>query len=80
MGLREPCPLKTNLFEFRFYTHLFMFFYMYYSPGAGETTLYVQNSDARKALSLCPFVASFTNISFKSDFITIFSYMYIAPV
>ena len=37
-----------------------MFFHMYIDPGQGQTTLCGQNSDVnRKALSLCPFVASF---------------------
>ena len=42
--------------------------------GHGQTTLCGQNSDVnRKALSLCPFVAMFKNISLKSDFIHIFA-------
>ena len=51
---------------------------MYIAPGQGQTTLCGQNSDVnRKALSFCPFVASFNKISFnkislKSDFIYIF--------
>ena len=52
------------------------------APGQGQTTLCEQNSDVnRKALSFCPFVASFKTISLKSDFIHILSflYMYIAP-
>ena len=60
-----------------------MFFYMYIVPGQWQTTLCGQNSDVnRKALSLCPFVASFKIISLKTDFIHIFClflYMYIAP-
>ena len=51
-----------------------MFFHMYIAPGQGQTTLCGQNSDVnRKALSLCPFVASFKMISSKSDFIHIFN-------
>ena len=47
-----------------------MFFHMYIAPGQGQTTLCGQNPDVnRKALSLCPFVASFKKISLKSDFI-----------
>ena len=43
---------------------------MYIAPGQGQTTLCGQTPDAnRKALSLCPFVASFKKISLKSDFI-----------
>ena len=48
---------------------------MYIAPGQGQTTLCGQNPDVnRKALSLCPFVASFKNISLKSDFIHNVSY------
>ena len=56
---------------------------MYIAPGQGHTTLCGKNPDVnRKALPLCIFVASFKNISLKSDFILNFSfflYMYIAP-
>ena len=55
---------------------------MYIAPGQGQTTLCGQNPDInRKALSLCSFVASFKNISLKSDFIhNLYAlYMYIAP-
>ena len=45
-----------------------MFFHMYIAPGQGQTILCGQNPDVnRKALSLCPFVARFKNISLKSD-------------
>ena len=59
-----------------------MFFHMYIAPGQGQTTLCGQNPDVnRKALSLCPFVASFKKISLKSNFIHNFSCFYpcIAP-
>ena len=47
------------------------------APGQGQTTLCGQNPDVnRKALSLCPFVASFKKISLKSDFIHNFSCFY----
>ena len=47
-----------------------MFFHMYIALGQGQTTLCGQNPDVnRKAVSLCPFVASFKNIPLKSDFI-----------
>ena len=47
---------------------------MYISPGQGQTALCGQNSDVnRKALSLCPFVANFKQISLNSDFIHIFN-------
>ena len=70
--------LQKNLFEFRFYTHFFMFFpHVYIAPGQGQTTLCGQNSDVnRKALSPCPFVAGLKKISLKSDFIHIFAYFY----
>ena len=48
---------------------------MYIAPGQGQTTLCGQNPDVnRKALSLCPFIANFRKISFKSDFIHNFSF------
>ena len=46
---------------------------MYIAPGQGQTTPRAQNLDVnRKALSLYPFVASFKEISLKSDFIHFF--------
>ena len=43
---------------------------MYIAVGQGQTTLCGQNPDVnRKALSFCPFVASFKKISLKSDLI-----------
>ena len=70
------CPFvesfKKNLFEVWFYTHFFMLLYMYIAPGQGQTFPWGQHFDAnRKALSLCPFVASLKKISLKSDFIHI---------
>ena len=56
--------------------------YMYIAPGQGQAALRGQNSDVnRKALSLYPFVASFEEISLKSDFIhfLMILYMCIAP-
>ena len=54
------CKFQTTLFEFWFYIHFLMFFHMYITPGQRQTTLCGQNPDVnRKALSLCPFVASF---------------------
>ena len=59
---------------------LYIFFNVFphvYSPGSGADNLCGQNSDVnRKALSLCPFVASFKKISLKSDFIHIFACFY----
>ena len=41
---------------------------MYIAPGQGQTALRGQNCDVnRKALSLYPFIASFKEISLKSD-------------
>ena len=46
---------------------------MYIAPGQGQTAARVQKFDAnRRALSLFPFVASFKEISFKSDLIQFF--------
>ena len=71
------CKFQTNLFEFWFYTHLLMFFHMYIAQGQGKTTLCGQYPDVnRKALSLCPFFASFKKITLKSDFIHNFSCFY----
>ena len=49
--------------------------YMYIAPGQGQTAHREQNFDVnRKALSFYPFVATFKEISLKSDFIH-FSFM-----
>ena len=46
---------------------------MYIAPGQGQTAPRGQNFDVnRKALSLYPYVASFKEISLKSDFIQFF--------
>ena len=46
---------------------------MYIAPGQGQTAPRGQNLDINpKALSLYPFVASFKEISLKSDFIHFF--------
>ena len=52
---------------------------MYIAPGQGLTTPWEQNFDVN--MSLRSIVASFKNISLKSDFIQFFMilYMYIAP-
>ena len=69
------CRFQKNLFEFWFYTHILIFFpHFPHAYRQGQTTLCGQNSDVnRKALSLCPFVASFINISLKCDFIHTFA-------
>ena len=67
----------SNKLNSDFYTHFLMFFHMYIAPWQGQTTLCGQNPDVnRKALSLCPFVASLKKISLKSDFIQNFSCFY----
>ena len=64
---------KKNAFEVWFYTICFMIQYMYIAPGQGQTAPRGQNLDVnRKALSLYQFVASFKEISLKSDFIHFF--------
>ena len=46
---------------------------MYIAPGHGQTAPRGQNLDVnRKVLSLYPFVASFKEISLKSDFMHFF--------
>ena len=55
------------------YTFLNVFSHVY-SPGAGaDSPLWTKSDVNRKALPLCPFVASFKNKAFKSDFIHIFA-------
>ena len=69
--LTTCCKFQTNLFEFWFYTHFLMFFHMYTAPGQGQTTVCGQNPDVNiKALSLCPFVASFNENIFEVRFYT----------
>ena len=47
---------------------------MYIAPGQGQTVPKGQNFDVdNKAVSLYPFVASFKEISLKSEFIHFFS-------
>ena len=67
---RKPLSLRPFAASFKqislnsHFIHIFlMFFHMYIAPGQGQTTLCGQNPEVnRKALSLCPFVASFKNI------------------
>ena len=50
-----------------------MIYYRYIAPGQGQKAPRGQNSDVnRKALTFYPFVASFKEISLKSDFIHCF--------
>ena len=49
---------------------------MYIAPGQGQTAPRGRNFDVKsKALSPYPFVASFKEISLKSDFIHFFHYL-----
>ena len=64
--------LKGFLRTLILYT-LFNDFIHVYSPRASAENPWGQNFNVnRKALSLCPFVASFKEIGLKSDFIHIF--------
>ena len=69
------CKFKNNLFEVWFFTFSFSWFNRC-SPGAGAERPQGLNFGVnRKALSLFPFVASFKEISLKSDFIQLFSWL-----
>ena len=68
--------LKNMSLKSDFYTIFFMIWYMYIAPGQGQTAPWGQNFDVnRKAFSPYPFVASFKEISLKSDFIQFFSWL-----
>ena len=84
---RNPISLRPFVASFKqislnsdLYTLFYIFNvfpHVYTAPGQGQTTLCVQNPDViRKALSLCPFVASSKKVSLKSDFIHNFSCFY----
>ena len=60
--------LKSDLIYIYIFFFFFMIYYMYTVPGQRQTA----PGDNRKALSLYPFVASFKEISLKSDFIHFF--------
>ena len=71
---RKPLSLRPFVASFKqvslnsdfIHIFFFMFFHMYIAPGQGQTTLCGQNPDVnRKALSLCPFVASFAKNVFE---------------
>ena len=81
LQVSKKSPWSLILYNF------FMIWYMYIAPGQRLTSdnplgqnfdiPRVQKFDVnRKALSLYPFVASFKEISFKSDFIQFFSWFY----
>ena len=74
---------KKNLFEFRFYTHFFMFFHMYIALGQGQTTLChkILMSTERPchfAHLLCKFKKNIFEVLFYTYF-CVFLYTYIAP-
>ena len=55
------------------FINFYTIIYMYIAPGQGQTAPRGQNIDVnRKAISFYPFVASFKEISLKSDFIHFF--------
>ena len=60
---------------------IYIFFHVsphVYSSGKGHTIHWEQNfDDNRKAFSLCPYVASFKMISWKSDFVHIFNDLFV---
>ena len=67
---------KWSLRNLTLYTFL-MILYTYIAPGQGQKTPWGQTFDInREPLSLWPFVASFKQISFNSDFIHIFPGVY----
>ena len=72
VAIFEKISLKSD------FIHFFHDLNHVYSPGAGADTLphlRGQNFDVnRKALSHYPFVASFKEISLKSDFMQLFSF------
>ena len=82
MTLPICCRFKKIALKSDFIYIFFMFHHYVYSPRQGQTIHWRQNvDDNRKALSLCPYVASFKMISSKSDLYTFLMilYMFIAP-
>ena len=64
---------KNNSLKSVFIHFFFMILYLYIAPGQGQTAPKGQSFDVnRKALSLYTFVASFKEISLKSDFTQLF--------
>ena len=66
------CKLKKNLFEVGFYTHFLVILSVYIAPRQGQTAPTGQNSDVNRKAFIHPFVASFKEISLKSDCIHFF--------
>ena len=62
---------------FKKITFVLILYIFFHAPRQGQTTNWEQNFDVNgKALSLCPFVASFKTLSLKSDLIRFYN---IAP-
>ena len=73
---------KKSLWSLILYNVFHDFIHVYIAPGQGQTTPSGQSFDVNKnVLSLHSFVASFKQMSLKSDFIQFFSclYTFIAP-
>ena len=71
LQVSKKISLKSDFIHF-----FFIILYMFIAPGQGQTAHKGHNFDVnRKALSLYPFVASFKEISLKSDFIHFFHYL-----
>ena len=67
-------PVKKISLKSDFLPFLCVFFHIYIAPGSSRQPIGDKNFyDNRKALSLCPYVASYKMISSKSDFIRIFN-------
>ena len=69
LQVKKKYSLKSDFMHFSF----FMILYMYIATGQGLTSPLERNFDVnRNILSLRSFVASFKNISLKSEFIHLF--------
>ena len=73
LQVSKKISLKSDFIQFFFFFFFFMILYMYIAPGQGHTAPGEIFDVNRKALSLYPFVASFKEISLKSEFIQFFS-------
>ena len=73
------CKFQTNLYAFWLYTQFLTFFHMYIAPGQGQTILCGQKPYVNRNsyfAHLLQVVASFKNMSSKSDFIHNLSWFY----
>ena len=74
------CKLQTNLFEFWFYTHFLMFFYMYIALGKGQTTFVDKIlMSTEKPCHFAHLLQVSKEYILKYDFIHNFSCFYIGP-